>query len=126
MREFTGERLNLDDEAGGKSGLYARPEAELPPGPRAEVGEDERSVIGHGVAVVLRGQVVHDPVGGDDAPAVRQDAEGRHQAIVGHCVKRARDLGFQSVGNREHVLKQIAANEIEKGRSDEAEAKIER
>ena len=27
MREFTGERLNLDDEAGGKSGLYARPEA---------------------------------------------------------------------------------------------------
>ena len=30
MREFTGKRLNLDDEAGGKSGLYARPEVELP------------------------------------------------------------------------------------------------
>jgi len=27
VREFTGKRLNLDDEAGGKSGLYARREA---------------------------------------------------------------------------------------------------
>ena len=31
VREFTGKRLNLDDEAGGKSGLYARREA-APPG----------------------------------------------------------------------------------------------
>jgi hypothetical protein len=30
VREFTGKRLNLDDEAGGKSGLYARREAALP------------------------------------------------------------------------------------------------
>ena len=30
VREFTGKRLNLDDEAGGKSGLYARREAEPP------------------------------------------------------------------------------------------------
>jgi len=30
VRELAGKRLNLDDEAGGKSGLYARPEAELP------------------------------------------------------------------------------------------------
>jgi len=30
VREFTGQRLNLDDEAGGKSGLYARPEVEFP------------------------------------------------------------------------------------------------
>ncbi len=28
--EFAGQRLNLDDDAGGKSGLYARPEVELP------------------------------------------------------------------------------------------------
>ena len=27
VREFAGKRLNLDDEAGGKSGPYARPEA---------------------------------------------------------------------------------------------------
>ena len=27
VRKFAGKRLNLDDEAGGKSGLYARPEA---------------------------------------------------------------------------------------------------
>ena len=31
VREFTGQCLNLDDEAGEKSGLYARPEA-APPG----------------------------------------------------------------------------------------------
>jgi hypothetical protein len=31
VREFTGKRLNLDDETGGKSGLYARREVE-PPG----------------------------------------------------------------------------------------------
>ena len=31
MREFAGQRLNLDDEAGGESGPYARREAE-PPG----------------------------------------------------------------------------------------------
>jgi len=31
VRKFTGKRLNLDDEAGGKSGLYARLEA-APPG----------------------------------------------------------------------------------------------
>ena len=30
VRKFAGQRLNLNDEAGGKSGLYARPEAELP------------------------------------------------------------------------------------------------
>jgi hypothetical protein len=30
VREFASKCLNLDDEAGGKSGLYARPEAELP------------------------------------------------------------------------------------------------
>jgi hypothetical protein len=30
MREFASKRFNLDDEAGGKSGLYARPEAVLP------------------------------------------------------------------------------------------------
>jgi hypothetical protein len=30
VREFTGKRLNLDDEAGGKSGPCARPEVELP------------------------------------------------------------------------------------------------
>lgn len=30
MREFAGKSLNLDDEAGGKSGLYARREAEPP------------------------------------------------------------------------------------------------
>jgi hypothetical protein len=27
VREFTGKRLNLDDETGGESGLYARREA---------------------------------------------------------------------------------------------------
>ena len=31
VREFAGQCLNLDDEIGGKSGLYARPEA-APPG----------------------------------------------------------------------------------------------
>jgi len=31
VREFTGKRLNLDDETGGKSGLYARREV-APPG----------------------------------------------------------------------------------------------
>ena len=31
MREFTSKRFNLDDETGGKSGLYARREA-APPG----------------------------------------------------------------------------------------------
>ena len=30
VREFTGQCLNLDDEAGEKSGLYARLEAALP------------------------------------------------------------------------------------------------
>jgi hypothetical protein len=30
VREFAGKCFNLDDETGGKSGLYARPEAELP------------------------------------------------------------------------------------------------
>ena len=30
VRKFASKRLNLDDEAGGKSGLYARPEAVLP------------------------------------------------------------------------------------------------
>ena len=30
MRKFASKRLNLDDEAGGKRGLYARPEVELP------------------------------------------------------------------------------------------------
>lgn len=34
MRKLAGEGLNLDDETGGKSGPYARPEA-VPPGPRA-------------------------------------------------------------------------------------------
>jgi hypothetical protein len=29
MGKFAGQRLNLDDEAGGKSGLYARPEVLL-------------------------------------------------------------------------------------------------
>ena len=28
--EFAGQGLNLNDEAGGKSGLYVRPEVELP------------------------------------------------------------------------------------------------
>ena len=35
VRKFAGQSLNLNDEAGGKSGLYARPEAE-PPGQAVE------------------------------------------------------------------------------------------
>ncbi len=35
MRKFAGEGLNLNDEAGGKSGPYARPEV-APPGQGAE------------------------------------------------------------------------------------------
>jgi hypothetical protein len=35
VRKFTGKRLNLNDEAGGKSGLYARLEA-VPPGQAVE------------------------------------------------------------------------------------------
>lgn len=30
VRKLASKRFNLDDEAGGKSGLYARPEAALP------------------------------------------------------------------------------------------------
>jgi hypothetical protein len=41
VREFTGKRLNLDDETGGKSGLYARREAG-PPG-QADVRERNAS-----------------------------------------------------------------------------------
>ena len=36
--EFTGKRLNLDDETGGKSGLYARLGA-VPPGPAVGPGQ---------------------------------------------------------------------------------------
>ena len=38
VREFTGKRFNLDDETGGKSGLYARREAE-PPGQAVGTGQ---------------------------------------------------------------------------------------
>jgi hypothetical protein len=38
VREFTGKRLNLDDETGGKSGLYARREAP----PQGQAYERER------------------------------------------------------------------------------------
>ncbi len=38
VREFTGQRFNLDDEAGGKSGLYARREA-APPGQATAQGQ---------------------------------------------------------------------------------------
>ena len=38
MGKFAGKRLNLDDEAGGKSGLYARREVE-PPGREVGTGQ---------------------------------------------------------------------------------------
>ena len=55
-----------------------------------------------------------------DAPDT--SAIGKSQAIHGSARSTS---GFRASGTAEHVLEQIAADEIEQDRSDEAEAKIE-
>ena len=62
-----------------------------------------------------------EQVRGQETLAAFQRAYGRpghqrHRKKARDPRKRTGDLGFQGVGNRENVLKQIAANEIEEGR----------